>query len=48
VPRTTIFPDGAWHGLVTRGLERLLRTVNAVSEYRPRADVEDDPAPDPG
>src|SRR5438105_4270441 len=44
VPRTTIFPDGAWHGLVTRGLERLLRTVNAVSEYRPRADVEDDPA----
>lgn len=43
VPRTTIFPDGAWHGLITRGLERLLRTVNAVSEYRPRADVEDDP-----
>lgn len=43
VPRTTIFPDGAWHGLVTTGLERLLRTVNAASEYRPRSQVEDDP-----
>ena len=44
VPRTTIFPDGAWHGLVTRGLERVLRTVHAASEYRPRSTVEDDPA----
>jgi len=44
VPRTTIFPDGAWHGLVTRGLERVLRTVNASSEYRPRRQVEDDPS----
>ena len=43
VPRATIFPDGAWHGLVTRGLERILRTVNASSEYRPRSDVEDEP-----
>ena len=44
VPRTTIFPDGAWHGLVTTGLERLLRTVRAASEYRPRWEVEDDPS----
>lgn len=44
VPRTTIFPDGAWHGLVTRGLERVLRTVHAASEYRPRQTVEDDPS----
>lgn len=44
VPRTTIFPDGAWHGLVTRGLERVLRTVRAASEYRPRSEVEDDPS----
>jgi len=43
VPRSTIFPDGAWHGLVARGLERVLRTVHATSEYRPRADLEDDP-----
>ena len=41
VPRTTIFPDGAWHGLVTRGLERVLRTVRAASEYQPRSEVED-------
>jgi predicted NUDIX family phosphoesterase len=43
VPRATIFPDGAWHGLVTRGLERVLRTINATAEYRPRRLVEDDP-----
>ena len=44
MPRTTIFPDGAWHGLVTVGLERVLRTIRATSEYRPRALVEDDPS----
>ena len=43
VPRTTIFPDGAWHGIVTRGLERILRTVRAASEYRRRSAVEDNP-----
>jgi predicted NUDIX family phosphoesterase len=44
VPRTTIFPDGAWHGLVATGLERVLRTIRATAEYRPRHLVEDDPA----
>jgi predicted NUDIX family phosphoesterase len=44
VPRTTIFPDGAWHGLVSVGLERVLRTIRAASEYRPRHMVEDDPS----
>lgn len=44
MPRTTIFPDGAWHGLVTVGLERVLRTIRAASEYRPRRLVEDDPS----
>lgn len=44
VPRTTIFPDGAWHGLVTTGLERVLRTVRATSEYHRRSAVEDDPS----
>jgi predicted NUDIX family phosphoesterase len=44
VPRVTIFPDGAWHGLVTHGLERVLRTIRAASEYRPRHLVEDDPS----
>jgi predicted NUDIX family phosphoesterase len=43
VPRTVIFPDGAWHGLVTRGLGRVLRTIRAAGEYRPRHLVEDDP-----
>ena len=43
MPRSTIFPDGAWHGLVARGLERVLRTVHATSEYRPRAEIEDNP-----
>lgn len=43
VPRATIFPDGAWHGLVTTGLERILRTIRAASHYRPRTLVEDDP-----
>ena len=43
VPRTTIFPDGVWHGLVDRGLERVLRTIRAASEYRPRDAVEQDP-----
>lgn len=42
VPRTTIFPDGAWHGLISTGLERVLRTIRAASDYRPRHLVEDD------
>lgn len=44
IPRRTIFPDGAWHGLVTTGLERVLRTIRAAAQYRPRRLVEDDPA----
>jgi predicted NUDIX family phosphoesterase len=44
VPRTTIFPDGAWRGLVATGLERVLRTIRATAEYRPRHLVEDDPS----
>ena len=44
IPRRTVFPDGAWHGLVSAGLERVLRTIGAAAEYRPRALVEDDPA----
>jgi predicted NUDIX family phosphoesterase len=44
IPRTTIFPGAVWNGLVTRGLERVLRTIRACSEYRPRHLVEDDPS----
>ena len=43
MPRATIFPDGAWHGLVAKGLERVLRTIRAASEYRPRSTVEEEP-----
>jgi predicted NUDIX family phosphoesterase len=44
VPRVTIFPDGAWHGLITTDIGRVLRTIRAASEYRPRHLVEDDPS----
>ena len=44
VPRSTIFPDGAWHGLIARGLERVLRTVHATAEYRPRDEIEENAA----
>lgn len=44
VPRSTIFPDGAWHGRVDTGLERILRTIRAASGYHPRDAVEDDPS----
>jgi predicted NUDIX family phosphoesterase len=43
VARDLVFPDGAWHGLVSTGLHRVLRIVRAVGEYRPRLHVEDDP-----
>lgn len=44
VPREVIFPDGAWHGLVTTGLERVLEVVRRHSDYRLRSLVEGDPA----
>lgn len=43
VPRRAAFPDGAWHGLVTDGLERVLAAVDAEGRHLRRADVEDDP-----
>ncbi len=42
VSRALVFPDGAWHGLVSTGLHRILRVVRACGEYRPRVLVEDD------
>lgn len=44
VARELVFPDGAWHGLVSTGLHRVLRLIRAVGEYRPRLFVEDDPS----
>ncbi len=44
VRRDDIFPDGAWHGFVTDDLERYQSVIRDRYVFRPRADVEDDPA----
>jgi predicted NUDIX family phosphoesterase len=43
VPRRVAFPDGAWHGLVTSGMEQVLVAVATSGRFLPRAQVEDDP-----
>jgi predicted NUDIX family phosphoesterase len=44
VRREDIFPDGAWHGFVTEGLERCQDVIRTRSLFMPRGEVEDDPA----
>jgi predicted NUDIX family phosphoesterase len=44
VARQVIFPDGAWHGFIDRNLEGYLAVIADRFEFRPRGDVEDDPA----
>ena len=44
VARHVIFPDGAWHGFIDRNLEGYLTVIADRFEFRPRGDVEDDPA----
>lgn len=43
VRREDIFPDGAWHGFVSDGLDRAQRVIREHSFFKPRAEVEDDP-----
>lgn len=43
VKREDIFPDGAWHGFVTDGLERHQAVIREQHFFMPRAQVEDDP-----
>lgn len=43
VKRDEIFPDGAWHGFVSDGLERYQQVIRTRSFFMPRAEVEDDP-----
>ena len=43
VRREDIFPDGAWHGFVTDDLERYQAVIRQRHEFRPRAEVEEDP-----
>jgi predicted NUDIX family phosphoesterase len=42
VKREDIFPDGAWHGFVSDGLERHQKVIRERHFFMPRADVEDD------
>jgi predicted NUDIX family phosphoesterase len=44
VKRADIFPDGAWHGFVTQGLDRHQAVIRESSFFMPRAEVEDDPS----
>jgi predicted NUDIX family phosphoesterase len=44
VPRGLALPDGAWNGLRLRGVAELLQLVGQRGEFRPRAEVESQPA----
>jgi len=43
VRREDIFPDGAWHGFVSDGLEQHQRVIREHHFFMARAQVEDDP-----
>ncbi len=42
--REDIFPDGAWHGFVSDGLERHQQVIREKHFFMTRAKVEDDPS----
>ena len=42
--REDIFPDGAWHGFVSKDLERHQELIRKRHFFMPRASVEDDPS----
>ncbi len=44
VRREDMFPDGAWHGFVTDDLDRHQRVIRERHFFKPRAEVENDPA----
>ena len=43
VRRDDIFPDGAWHGFVSKDLDRYQSIIRERYVFKPRADVEEDP-----
>ena len=43
VKRDDIFPDGAWHGFVSKDLERHQAVIREHHFFKSRAEVEDDP-----
>ena len=44
VRRDELFPDGAWYGFISEGLERYEKVIREQSFFMPRAEVEEDPA----
>ena len=44
VKREDIFPDGAWHGFITGGLDRYQKVIREQHFFMPRPDVEEDPS----
>jgi predicted NUDIX family phosphoesterase len=44
VKREDLFPDGAWYGFISEGLERYQEVIRERSFFMPRAEVEEDPA----
>ena len=44
VKRDDIFPDGAWHGFVSKNLERHQAVIRERHFFMSRAEVEDDPS----
>jgi predicted NUDIX family phosphoesterase len=44
VKREDLFPDGAWYGFISEGLERYQKVIREQSFFMPRAEVEEDPA----
>lgn len=44
VRRDELFPDGAWYGFISEGLERYETVIREQSFFMPRAEVEEDPS----
>jgi predicted NUDIX family phosphoesterase len=44
VRREDLFPEGAWYGFISEGLERYQKVIREHSFFMPRAEVEEDPA----
>ena len=44
VRRQDVFPDGAWHGFVSDGLDHIHAVIRERSFFMPRPEVEEDPA----
>lgn len=44
VRRDELFPEGAWYGFISEGLERYQKVIREQSFFMPRVEVEEDPA----